>query len=99
MDSKGNIYEGKTLEDAVQKGLDAQRMTRAEAQITVMEEGKSGFLGFGARPFRVRVAARPGGAFRETAADGSDRGSRSVRSGRDGGRDSGRGEGRGAGRG
>ena len=78
MDPKGNIFEGKTLDDAVQKGLKAFGLTRAEAMITVMEEGKGGFLGIGARPVRVRVTPRPGGALREP----QERGGREGREGR-----------------
>jgi spoIIIJ-associated protein len=61
----GSVYEGKTFDEAVRKGLEALRLTRAEAVITTIEEGKSGFLGIGSRPFRVSVARRPGGAIRE----------------------------------
>lgn len=64
-DSRSNIFEGRSLEEAVNKGLAALRLSRAEAMITVMQEGSSGFLGFGSRPFRVRMTARPGGAIRE----------------------------------
>src|SRR5689334_9999147 len=61
----GSVYEGKTFDEAVKKGREALRLTRAEAVITTIEEGKSGFLGLGSRPFRVSVARRPGGAIRE----------------------------------
>jgi predicted RNA-binding protein Jag len=61
----GSVYEGKTYDEAVKKGLEALRLTRAEAVITTVEEGKGGFLGIGSRPFRVSVARRPGGAIRE----------------------------------
>ncbi|HEY6196770.1 MAG TPA: Jag N-terminal domain-containing protein, partial [Candidatus Eisenbacteria bacterium] len=63
----GSVYEGKTFDEAVRKGLEALRLTRAEAVITTVEEGKGGFLGIGSRPFRVSVARRPGGAIREPA--------------------------------
>jgi len=85
MQSKGSIYEGRTLDDAVKKGLQALGLSRAEVMITVMEEGSSGFLGLGARPYRVRVMPRPGGAMREpsgaagrgpVSAGGPDRGDR-----------------------
>ena len=80
----GSVYEGKTFDEAVKKGLDALRLTRAEAVITTVEAGKGGFLGFGARPFRVSVARRPGGAIKEPA-EREDRGG--PRGGRTGGRD------------
>ena len=70
MQSKGSVYEGKTLDDAVKKGLEALGLSRAEVMITVMEEGSGGFLGLGARPYRVRVMPRPGGAAREPVGSG-----------------------------
>ena len=82
----GSLYEGKTFDEAVRKGLDALKLTRAEAVITTVEEGKSGFLGIGSRPFRVSVARRPGGAIREPSertgeSRGSRRGGREERGG------------------
>jgi predicted RNA-binding protein Jag len=65
MSPEGSIFEGRTMDDAVRKGLETLGLTRAEAMITVIAEGSNGFLGIGARPFRVRVQARPGGAPRE----------------------------------
>ncbi len=59
------IFEGKTLDDAVRKGLDALGLTRAEVMITMVEEGSGGFLGIGARPYRVKVMPRPGGPIPE----------------------------------
>lgn len=63
--AKGSVYEGKSFEEAVRIGLDDLGLSRAEATITMIEEGKGGFLGFGARPFRVSIMRRPGGAVRE----------------------------------
>ena len=62
---KSSVYEGKTFDEAVRKGLEELRLQRAEAQITRIEEGRGGFLGIGARPFKVSVSRRPGGAVRE----------------------------------
>ena len=63
--AKGSVYEGKSFEEAVRKGLESLGLSRAEATITVIEEGKGGFLGLGARPFKVSIMRRPGGAVRE----------------------------------
>ncbi len=63
--ARGSVYEGRTFEEAVRNGLDDLRLSRAEATITLIEEGKGGFLGFGSRPFRVSIMRRPGGAMRE----------------------------------
>lgn len=78
----GSVFEGKTVDEAVKKGLAAQRLERAEAVITIVEEGKSGFLGIGARPFRVSVMRRPGGPLKEPV-EREDRGGRGGRGGRD----------------
>jgi len=59
MQAKGSIFEGKTLDDAVKKGLLALGLERAQVMITVLEEGSGGFLGLGARPFKVRMMPRP----------------------------------------
>ncbi len=71
-----SVYEGKSLDEAVRKGLEALGISRAEAMITVIDEGSNGFLGFGSRPYRVRITARPGGAIREPEERGESRGSR-----------------------
>lgn len=85
--AKGSVYEGKSFEEAVRKGLDSLGLSRAEATITVIEEGKGGFLGFGARPFKVSIMRRPGGAVREP----EETRTRRVSSGRDEQRRGGRG--------
>lgn len=40
-------YEGLTVEDAIQKGLNALKLTKAEVDVKILEEGKKGFLGIG----------------------------------------------------
>src|SRR6185503_18913543 len=62
MGPQGSIFVGKTLDEAVRKGLEALGLSRAEAMITMLEEGSGGFLGLGARPYKVRIVPRPGGA-------------------------------------
>lgn len=58
MQPKGSIFTAKTLDEAVRKGLDELRLERADVMITVLEEGSGGFLGIGARPYKVRVIPR-----------------------------------------
>lgn len=65
MGKESTIFEGRTLDDAVRKGLDALGLSRAEVMITMVEEGSGGFLGIGARPYRVKVMPRPGGPIPE----------------------------------
>ncbi len=95
MGPKGSMFEGKTLDDAVRKGLDTLGMSRAEVMINVVEEGSGGFLGLGARPYKVIIMPRPGGPPRDEEGE-RDR-ERRGRGRREGGRDGrrGRGEGRG----
>jgi len=76
---KETVFEGRTLDDAVRMGLEALGLPRAEVMITVLEEGSGGFLGLGARPYRVRVMPRPGGPPREATG----RRERDDREGRD----------------
>ena len=41
------IYEGNTIEEATQKGLQALGLTKEDVTIDVLDEGKKGFLGPG----------------------------------------------------
>jgi predicted RNA-binding protein Jag len=79
MAHKGDVFEGKNLDAAVTKGLESLGLSRAEVMITILEEGSGGFLGIGARPYRVRMMRRPGGA---PVADTDDRGGRGSGRGR-----------------
>lgn len=53
-----NEFTGKTIEDAVQEGLKALGLTRENAEIVVLEEPKSGFLGIGSKPAKVSVTKK-----------------------------------------
>jgi len=92
----GSIFEGRTLDDAVRKGLEALGLSRAEVMITMLEEGSGGFLGLGARPYKVRIMPRPGGAIQDTGEREGGRRDRprSERGGRDRGHRGGGGDGR-----
>ena len=97
MQPKGVVFDGKTLDEAVRKGMEALGLSRAEVMITVLEEGSGGFLGIGARPYRVRMMPRPARELSERP-PGRERESREGREGRGdrGGRGrSSRGDGRG----
>src|SRR6185295_56873 len=83
MQGKGVVFEGKTLDDAVKKGLEALGLSRAEVMITVLEEGAGGFLGIGARPYKVRMMPRP----RRELAEGPPRREREGGRDRDGKRE------------
>jgi spoIIIJ-associated protein len=45
----------KTVEEAIQKALEQLGLTREEVEVTILKEGKSGFLGLGAEEAMVRV--------------------------------------------
>lgn len=49
------IYEGATVQEAIQKGLSALSIAKDEAVIDVVEEAKKGFLGMGKKNARVSV--------------------------------------------
>ncbi len=58
MPAQGAVFEGKSKEEAVSRGLKELRLDRSDVYIEVVEEGASGFLGFGSRPYRVRLIPR-----------------------------------------
>lgn len=52
---------GKTIEDAIRSGLAKLGMLRDEVDVEVLAEPKSGFLGFGSKPAKVRVTPKETG--------------------------------------
>lgn len=54
-----NVFTGKTVEEAVENGLAALGMTREEAEITVLDEGKKGgIFGLGGTKSKVKIEKR-----------------------------------------
>jgi spoIIIJ-associated protein len=49
---------GKTVDEAVHEALKALKASREDAEITVLEQGSKGILGFGAKPAKVLVKLR-----------------------------------------
>ncbi len=49
----------KTVEEAIARGLADLSLTREQAEITILNPGRSGVLGFGAEDALVRIAPRP----------------------------------------
>ena len=49
---------GKTLEEAIESGLNQLSLTREDVDITVLDEASKGFLGFGAKPARVLMTEK-----------------------------------------
>ena len=50
---------GKTEEEAIQNALAQLGMDRDDVSVEILERAKSGFLGMGAKPARVRVTYGP----------------------------------------
>lgn len=55
MENTLNVFTGKTVEEATESGLAALGITREEAEITVIEEGKKGIFGLGGSKAKVKV--------------------------------------------
>ena len=49
------IYEGNTIEEATQKGLQALGLTKEDVKIDVLDEGKKGFLGLGKKLAQISM--------------------------------------------
>lgn len=49
------ITTGKTIDDAIQAALDQLGLDRDSVSVMVLQQAKSGFLGFGAQPAKVQV--------------------------------------------
>jgi len=50
--------EGKTVQQAVSKGLKELGLSRDQAEVVVLEEGKGGFLGLGSKKAKVRLSEK-----------------------------------------
>ncbi len=53
-----NVFTGKTVEEATESGLAALGITREEAEIEVLDEGKKGIFGLGGTKAKVSVQKR-----------------------------------------
>ncbi|WP_127849658.1 RNA-binding cell elongation regulator Jag/EloR [Lacticaseibacillus hulanensis] len=51
-------YEGKTIEAAIEAGLQALQLTQDDVQIDVVNDAKRGFLGFGSRLAKVTITPK-----------------------------------------
>lgn len=49
------LFTGKTVEEAIEKGLQELELSRLKAHITVISKEKKGFLGFGKKPAQVAI--------------------------------------------
>lgn len=53
-----SIYSGKTIQDAVEQGLNALSLTQDQVEVTVVQQPKKGFLGFGRKPAQVQITKK-----------------------------------------
>ncbi|OGS20608.1 MAG: hypothetical protein A2252_01005 [Elusimicrobia bacterium RIFOXYA2_FULL_39_19] len=52
-------FEGKTLEEAINKGLDSLGLTKENVEIKIIDEGSSGLFGLmGSKPSRIKMIPR-----------------------------------------
>lgn len=49
------VYEGATIDEAIKHGLDVLGLTKDEAEISILDEGKKGFLGIGKKNAQVSI--------------------------------------------
>ncbi len=49
------IFTGRTVEDAIEKGLKELNLSRLKAHIKVVSREKKGFFGFGKKPAQVDI--------------------------------------------
>ena len=53
---KSIITSGKTIDLAIESALSQLGLDRDSVSVTVLQQAKSGFLGFGGNPAKVRVS-------------------------------------------
>ena len=63
---------GKTEDEALRKGLEQLGMDRDDVSVSILERAKSGFLGIGASPARIRITYGPEGGGRSPPRRGED---------------------------
>ncbi len=52
------VSEGKTVAEAVDKALGESGLRRDQVEVQILQEASSGFMGFGAKPARVRISEK-----------------------------------------
>lgn len=52
------FFEGKTVEEAIETGLQQLGIAKKDAKITIIEESKKGFLGLGKKQARVEILVK-----------------------------------------
>lgn len=62
MASNGTEFSGKTVEEAVEAGLQSLGLSRDEVDIDILNRGSRGILGFGSEPALVRISPQQAAA-------------------------------------
>ncbi|MHC5250037.1 RNA-binding cell elongation regulator Jag/EloR [Enterococcus sp. LJL90] len=52
------VFEGKTVEEAIESGLQQLGISKKDAKITIIEESKKGFLGLGKKMAQVDISPK-----------------------------------------
>ena len=56
---KGIEITGKTVDEAIEKGLDKLKIEKGDAEIKILDEGKSGLFGLmGSAPARIKISVK-----------------------------------------
>jgi len=58
-DGKSAEFAGKTVEEAIEKGLESLGLTRDQVYVEVLQAGSRGFLGLGSEEAYVRLVPKP----------------------------------------
>jgi spoIIIJ-associated protein len=53
-----SVFEGRSVDDAIELGLTTLNLLREEAEVAVLDRGSRGFLGLGARRAKVKVGPK-----------------------------------------
>ncbi|NPA90470.1 MAG: protein jag [Chloroflexi bacterium] len=61
------IFEGKTVEEAIERGLQALGVNRDDVEVEILQKGSRGFLGIGATPARVLLIPKEAEVTEESA--------------------------------
>jgi spoIIIJ-associated protein len=60
--------EGKTIEEAIQKGLEKLNLTREQVEIKILSEGSAGLFGLmGSKPAKIKIIERDGSVSKESS--------------------------------
>jgi len=62
MNEEYKIFEGETAEKAIEKGLKSLKLDRDQADVKIIEEGSSSFIGFFSKPYKIGIRPKENSA-------------------------------------